>query len=115
MTVQELEAECDALRESINAVRAEYLQKYMDASARADARVSVELLNIERETCDRIRSDNDCLRAERDAIRAKTIEECAKVMNGLSSPSVCTDPYQCGYNGACADGSAAIRSLKEKP
>ena len=28
-----------------------------------DARVSIELLNIERETCDRIRSDNDRLRA----------------------------------------------------
>lgn len=48
-----------------------------------ERRVSVELLNVERETCDRIRSDNDRLRerireleANLAAARKKTIEEC---------------------------------------
>ena len=39
------------------------IKEIQDVRAERDARVSVELLNITRETCDRIRSDNDRLRA----------------------------------------------------
>lgn len=39
-----------------------------------DARVSVELLNVERETCDRIRTDNDRLRAALTETLAEVVE-----------------------------------------
>jgi hypothetical protein len=70
----ELEAECDTLRNSVDAVRAEYLQRYMDATAR--------IIELE--------AERDAARAQltpRDdnrekwiaAIRANAIEECEQV------------------------------------
>lgn len=50
------------------------------ATAERDGRVSVELLQIERDTADRLRDDNAKLRAERDAL-ARDIERHLQIIS----------------------------------
>jgi hypothetical protein len=81
--IRELEVECDTLRNSVDAVRNEYVQRYMDATSRI---IEVEAwLAEEKELSSTFNmlAVNHCLdkhkvEAELDAIRAKTIEECAQ-------------------------------------
>jgi hypothetical protein len=83
--IRELEAECDILRNSVDAVRNEYVQRYMDATARiieleaegATAQCQMDALR-ELRSQDGIQAVHTIV-AERDAIRAKTFDECEEL------------------------------------
>ncbi len=80
--IRELEAENNTLRESVNAVRAEYLQRYINALDRADA------------------------------IRARTTEKCARAAFGVPNRNVGrSDDFNEGYHAGRCDAGEAIRAL----
>ncbi len=68
-----------------------------------DSRVSVELLNIERETCDRIRSDNDRLCA----LNAELLISAEQYLRKLET--LCS----CAESSGCKDAArrAALKDL----
>jgi len=103
--IRGFEAENDALHESVNAVRAEYLQRYMDASARADELMKCVI---------KVKAERDAWKQTMPggefeaAIRAKTFEECAQI----AERSAC-DELLAGAEHAAAAIRARAQTGKE--
>ena len=102
------EAERDAIRKAERALSDAYVRLRVMIPGALDtphAPTSEQIWNITEKALSRYAA----------AIRAKTIEGCAKTMDGMrSDPNRFNpDPYQAGYDGACEDGAEVLRALAQ--